>query len=123
MLNLCNAVYNHMLRMLGTVYESVDDGTRGRLLSEAIGMMHVLSPLNELLTRMDVSSARSGEKAGMSFAVTRGIAPPRQAQPGSSSTAPSLWPMGPAVCSTSTPHWPPQPTRWPRWRSVSMDSI
>ncbi|MCB9668422.1 MAG: CDGSH iron-sulfur domain-containing protein [Alphaproteobacteria bacterium] len=74
-LDLGNAVYNHMLRTLGSVYSEVPDAARAGLVGEAIGLMKVLVPLNGVLTRLPAHTAPE-PTAGMSFAVTRAIRVP-----------------------------------------------
>jgi len=76
LLDLCNALYNHMLRLLGSAYTDVPDPVRARLIGEGIGLMRVLVPLNEVLTRQPAQEG-SELRAGMSFAVTREIRVPQ----------------------------------------------
>ncbi|MEZ4322208.1 MAG: ferritin-like domain-containing protein [Myxococcota bacterium] len=75
-LDLCNAAYNHMLRMLGSAWGPVPARVRGVLVDEAIGLMQLLVPLNEVLTRLPPASDTPERSAGMSFAVTREIRVP-----------------------------------------------
>lgn len=75
-LDLCNALYNHMLRLLGVAYDALPARTRAGVVDEAIALMKQLSPLNELLTRLPASADEPHAKAGMSFAVTREIRVP-----------------------------------------------
>lgn len=76
-LDLSNAMYNHMLRTLGAIYEPIHARTRQGLIDEAIGLMFQLVPLNEVLTRLPANKAHEGITAGMSFAVTREIRVPQ----------------------------------------------
>ncbi len=75
-LDLGNAVYNHMLRMLGAAYGDVVDRTRAGLLDEAIGAMKIVVPLGELLGRLPADEDDPDRTAGLSFAVTREIRHP-----------------------------------------------
>lgn len=75
-LDLSNATYNHMLRILGAVYSPVPDDTRAGFVSAAIAMMKALVPLNDTLTALPANEAGS-PNAGMSFAVTREIRTPQ----------------------------------------------
>ncbi|MEZ4235091.1 MAG: CDGSH iron-sulfur domain-containing protein [Myxococcota bacterium] len=76
LVDLCNAIYNPMLRMIGAAYDELPEGTRGALVGESIGLMKVLAPLNEVLTRLPANEEHPGIHAGMSFAVTREIRVP-----------------------------------------------
>ena len=75
-LDLGNALYNHMLRILGAAYEPLAPSTRSGLLDEGITAMTLLVPLNEVLTRLPASQEGGPARAGMSFAVTREIRVP-----------------------------------------------
>lgn len=75
-LDLGNALYNHMLRLVGTTYEAIAAGARAGLIDEAIGLMQMLGPINEVLTRLPADPSASGATAGMSFAVTRVVRVP-----------------------------------------------
>ncbi len=75
-LDLANALYNHMLRILGAVYAPVPDETRGGFVAEAIALMKLLVPINEVLTRLPAGDT-DVPTAGMSFAVTREIRVPQ----------------------------------------------
>ncbi|MCB9675165.1 MAG: CDGSH iron-sulfur domain-containing protein [Alphaproteobacteria bacterium] len=75
-LDLANALYNHMLRMLGVAWSPVPAGVRAALVDEAIALMQALVPVNEVLTRMPPQAERPDVAAGMSFAVTREIRVP-----------------------------------------------
>ena len=75
-LDLANALYNHMLRLLGSAYDRVPARTRAGLVDEAIALMKVLVPLNEVLTRLPADPDQPETRAGMSFAVTREIRQP-----------------------------------------------
>lgn len=78
-LDLGNALYNHMLALIGTAYEPVDPVTRAGLLDLGITAMTLLVPLNEVLTRLPADPQRPQLRAGMSFAVTREIRVPAAA--------------------------------------------
>lgn len=80
-LDLCNAVYNHMLRLLGTAYGRLPAATRSGLVGESIALMQVLTPLNELLTRLPADLARPSAMAGMSFAMARVVRVPPPGPP------------------------------------------
>ncbi len=75
-LDLANATYNHMLRMLGVAWSPVPDAVRAGMVNEAIGLMKLLVPLNEVLTRLPPVAETPELAAGMSFAVTREIRVP-----------------------------------------------
>ncbi len=74
-LDLTNALYNQMLRLIGAAYEPVPAATRAGFLDAGISTMFALGPLNEVLTRLPANDGGSG-RAGMSFAVTREIRVP-----------------------------------------------
>ena len=74
-LDLTNALYNQMLRLVGAAYEPVPAATRAGFLDAGISAMFALGPLNDVLTRLPATEADSG-RAGMSFAVTREIRVP-----------------------------------------------
>ncbi|MGF1508954.1 MAG: ferritin-like protein [Myxococcota bacterium] len=76
LLDFVNALYNHMLRTVGAAYEPLPSDTRSVLVSEAIGLMMALGPLNDVLTRLPASREMPSISAGMSFAVTREIRVP-----------------------------------------------
>lgn len=76
LLDLGNAMYNHVLRTLGVLYEPLGEHARQGFMDEAIGLMLQLVPLNEVLTRLPAHAAHPMKTAGMSFAVTREIRVP-----------------------------------------------
>lgn len=75
-LDLANALYNHMLRIVGAAYEPLAPATRAGLLDEGIGAMLLLVPINDVLTRLPANAAHPGVSAGMSFAITRELRVP-----------------------------------------------
>ncbi len=75
LLDFSNALYNHLLRTLGTAWEPLSPSTRAGLVDEAIGFMNLISPANDALTRRPAGD-EDGPRAGMSFAVTREIRVP-----------------------------------------------
>lgn len=75
-LDLANALYNHMLRLVGSVYEPLAAGARRALLEESILVMKAVGSVNEVLTQLPATSAGEALQAGMSFAVTREIRVP-----------------------------------------------
>jgi CDGSH-type Zn-finger protein/uncharacterized Fe-S cluster protein YjdI len=73
LLDLANAVYNQMLRCLIQAYGRIGDEGRvkAELVDVAIGLMGVVTPLAEALTRLPASDAHPGVNAGMTFATMR----------------------------------------------------
>ncbi len=73
LLDLANAAYTHMLRMLLQAYaETRGAGHQRALVDAAIDLMFVVTPVASALTRLPASSAHPGCSAGMSFATVRG---------------------------------------------------
>jgi CDGSH-type Zn-finger protein/uncharacterized Fe-S cluster protein YjdI len=75
LLDLVNAAYNQMLRLLIQAYAETRGADLQRALVDAgIELMFVLSPVASALTRLPASSTLSTCTAGMSFATLRGYA-------------------------------------------------
>ncbi|HVM68830.1 MAG TPA: CDGSH iron-sulfur domain-containing protein, partial [Gaiellaceae bacterium] len=75
-LDFANALYNHMLRLLGAAYEPLPAAARRGLIAESIAVMKALSPANDVLTRLPASEQAAAPTGGISFAVTREIRVP-----------------------------------------------
>jgi CDGSH-type Zn-finger protein/uncharacterized Fe-S cluster protein YjdI len=73
LLDLVNASYIHMLRLLVQAYaEPRGPGAQGALVDAAIAMMYAVSPVASGLTRLSANPDNPGVTAGMSFATIRG---------------------------------------------------
>lgn len=75
-LDLANAVYNHMLRFLAQAFASVEVKEKRLLINTAIDMMMALDPLAKELARMKAND-RDDCNAGVSFATLRTLDAPR----------------------------------------------
>ncbi len=72
-LDLVNAAYTHMLRLLLQAYaETRGLGAQRGLVDAAIDLMFVITPLATHLTRLPANRENPGCTAGMSFATVRG---------------------------------------------------
>ena len=72
LLDLVNAAYTHMLRLLVQAYSETRGVEAQRVLLDASAeLMHAISPLASALTRLPASEAHPGCNAGMSFATVR----------------------------------------------------
>lgn len=73
LLDVANALYNHMLRCLIQAYGRVGDEAKatGDLVDVAIGLMAVVTPVAEALTLLPASQAHPDVTAGMTFATMR----------------------------------------------------
>jgi CDGSH-type Zn-finger protein/uncharacterized Fe-S cluster protein YjdI len=70
--DLANAAYGLMLRLLAYAYAVPDtDGRKSVLLQLAIGLMRAISPLAEAAARLPAGAANPGCNAGMSFTTLR----------------------------------------------------
>jgi hypothetical protein len=76
-LDLANALYNHMLRLLSQAYARANAtvASKKALISGAIDCMHVLGAVCEHLTTLPATAAHDGVMAGMSFAMLRATEP------------------------------------------------
>jgi CDGSH-type Zn-finger protein/ferredoxin len=72
-MDLGNALYGHMLRLLARAFGQNQDPPAARrvLIGCAIDVMNALSPVGEALCRMPAGSANPGVNAGISFAMAR----------------------------------------------------
>ena len=74
-LDLVNAAYIHMLRLLVQAYADQRGGRAQRALTDAATeLMYAITPLASALTRLPASVEHPGITAGMSFAMVRGSA-------------------------------------------------
>lgn len=73
LLDVGNALYNQMLRCLIQAYGRVGGAPAAKadLVDAAIGLMGVMTPVAEALTRLPASGAHPGITAGMTFATMR----------------------------------------------------
>ena len=70
--DLVNATYNFMLRLLGQAYaETRGPAAQRPLVDAAAGLMSAITPLASALTRLPASAERSDCMAGMSFTTVR----------------------------------------------------
>jgi CDGSH-type Zn-finger protein/uncharacterized Fe-S cluster protein YjdI len=71
-LDVSNAAYNQMLKLLGQAYfETRGHATQSALVDAAIELMYAISPLASLLTQLPAEVSNSACTAGMSFATVR----------------------------------------------------
>ncbi len=72
-MDLGNAVYGHMLRLLGRAFGQSEDSpeARGVLVDAAIECMTIVSPLAEALALLPADAQNPSVHAGLSFAVAR----------------------------------------------------
>jgi CDGSH-type Zn-finger protein len=72
-LDLGNAMYNHMLRLLARAFGQNQDPPAARrvLIGCAVELMNALSPVAEVLCRMPAGRPHDGINAGLSFAMAR----------------------------------------------------
>jgi CDGSH-type Zn-finger protein/uncharacterized Fe-S cluster protein YjdI len=72
LLDVANAAYNHMLRMLLQSYAETRGPTAQRaMVDAAIDLMYIVAPIASLLTRYPANPESPGCTAGMSFATLR----------------------------------------------------
>lgn len=76
-LDAANAVYNHMLRLLGQAYGRQRATLSGKkaLLEAAMGAMHALAALGSHLATLPANAAVPGVNAGMTFTMLRATEP------------------------------------------------
>jgi hypothetical protein len=76
-LDVANALYNAMLRMLTQAWGRGDNGRRIRkpMLDAAIGLMHVCAAVARHLATLPAGDAHPGVNAGMSFTMLRATSP------------------------------------------------
>jgi len=75
MLDVVNAAYNHMLRLLRQVFAETRGPDAQRVLAEAsTDLMYAITPIASLLTTVPAQGADLGCTAGMSFATLRAAA-------------------------------------------------
>jgi CDGSH-type Zn-finger protein/uncharacterized Fe-S cluster protein YjdI len=71
-LDVTNAAYNQMLKLLGQAYfETRGQATQAALVDTAIELMYAIAPLASLLTRLPAEKGNQACTAGMSFATVR----------------------------------------------------
>ncbi|HUP97265.1 MAG TPA: ferritin-like protein [Usitatibacter sp.] len=70
-LDLSNALYNLMLRLLTQAFARVDGGSRKVLLDQAIRLMRAFAATSTYLTTLPASAAAPGLNAGATFTVLR----------------------------------------------------
>ena len=79
MLDLANALYNQMLRLVAQSFaKDIASGSRRQLLDGAIGLMRVFAAVSEHLTTLP-ASAEGHTNAGVTFAMLRATEPLREA--------------------------------------------
>jgi len=76
-IDFANALYGLMLRLLAQSFgrPKGQDAAKKLALDSAINVMHVLTPVAELLTRLPANESLPGVTAGISFATLRSISP------------------------------------------------
>lgn len=76
-IDFANALYGLMLRLLAQSFgrPKGQDAAKKLALDSAIKIMHALTPVAELLTRLPANEALPGVTAGISFATLRSISP------------------------------------------------
>jgi CDGSH-type Zn-finger protein/uncharacterized Fe-S cluster protein YjdI len=72
-LDLANALYNHLLRLLAQSFAATDTSEKRHLINAAIDMMAALDPLARELARLEANDL-DGCHAGISFATLRSLA-------------------------------------------------
>lgn len=75
-LDLANAVYNHMLRYLAQGFVATDAGEKRRMIETAISLMSALDPLARELARLKAND-HDDCNAGISFATLRTLQAPQ----------------------------------------------
>jgi CDGSH-type Zn-finger protein/uncharacterized Fe-S cluster protein YjdI len=74
--DLANAIYNLMLRMLAYSYQVPRGVSERRVAIEcALGLMHAMTPIAERAVRLPIGPAHAGLNAGMTFTAPRDAAP------------------------------------------------
>jgi len=69
-LDFSNALYNLLLRVMGTAYEPLTGAAKRALVGQGIRWMRLLGQTSDRLTKLPYA-ADAGQNAGVSFAVTR----------------------------------------------------
>ena len=77
LLDLANALYNQMLRLLTQAWgrRDADTASKRTLLESAMSLMHVLAKVSEHLATLRATDSAPGVNAGITFAIFRAIEP------------------------------------------------
>src|SRR5688572_17355981 len=74
LMDLANALYNHCLRCVSLAYAGMGRATQSILVSGAVDLMHLLTPVASALGTLPANPAKPNVTAGMSFATIRSSA-------------------------------------------------